>query len=515
MQRTLVVLSILTLAPCAGATTLADFSFEAPAQLGTAIDLTAANWLLLVMEPDHTTSGSLAMDGVTWTEYHEYGALAKNGYTNGALPFGEVVEGNTTRLERLAGSLASLGIGSLYIEAQTIEVSVLSTQATLLPRERDACLNGGISQVSSSERPGRFEAMCPRTDFGLHLSESTVSVTASNLTLIETHNLDFDCGDSVCPDGEKDRDITSQAIGRSELQSRHLRFHRLSGNGTLQFQGAVSIGLGGGTELMEIGATGHSRFPLASSPPACSTCRTLSDQTLVVDGSLTLVGLQANDGRFRGQLITDARTLKVDEMQVHPEDLFGPTPILLASATASVLLVLKFLLAPLFTRLTKEQALEHPRRKQIFEYIQQHPGANFREVARNTGIAAGTVRHHLNVLERSGQVVEHSHGSTVRLFENHGKFDHNWSDLVLLREPALGKLHDWLKAHPNSPQKAVLEAMEAENWSRSTTQHRLSRLVDGGVASIRLQGRLKMYTVIDRPATKTTGLPAPPRALPV
>ncbi|HUR25286.1 MAG TPA: winged helix-turn-helix transcriptional regulator [Candidatus Thermoplasmatota archaeon] len=171
---------------------------------------------------------------------------------------------------------------------------------------------------------------------------------------------------------------------------------------------------------------------------------------------------------------------------------------------------MKFLLAPLFTRLSKEQALEHPRRKQIFEYIQLHPGANFREVARNTGIAAGTVRHHLNVLERAGQIVEHSHGSTVRLFENHGKFDHNWSDLVLLREPALGKLHDWLKAHPNSPQKAVLEAMEAEQWSRSTTQHRLSRLVEGGIASIRLQGRLKMYSIVERPAVgKVPGLPPP------
>lgn len=152
-------------------------------------------------------------------------------------------------------------------------------------------------------------------------------------------------------------------------------------------------------------------------------------------------------------------------------------------------------------RLSKDQALEHPRRKQIFDYIQRHPGANFREVARNTSIAAGTVRHHLNVLERSGQVVEHSHGSTVRLFENHGKFQHDWADLVLLREPALGQLHAWLKDHPGSPQKAVLEAMEVEGWSRSTTQHRLSRLVDGGIASIRLQGRLKLYSVAEKPAS--------------
>jgi predicted transcriptional regulator len=163
------------------------------------------------------------------------------------------------------------------------------------------------------------------------------------------------------------------------------------------------------------------------------------------------------------------------------------------------LMVLKFLIAPFFTRLTKEEALEHPRRKTIFQYIQQHPGANFREIARNTSIAAGTVRHHLNVLERSGQIVEHNHGSTVRLFENHGKFANNWADLVLLREPALGQVHAWLKEHPASPQKAILEAMETHGWSRSTTQHRLSRLVDGGLANIKLQGRLKIYTAAERP----------------
>lgn len=202
---------------------------------------------------------------------------------------------------------------------------------------------------------------------------------------------------------------------------------------------------------------------------------------------------------------------KLDEGSIVPSLLTGSLVTgAAAAAAASAAFILKILLAPLFTRLTKDQALEHPRRKQIFEYIQQHPGANFREVARNTNIAAGTVRHHLNVLERSELVVEHAHGSTVRLFENHGRFQHNWSDLVLLREPALGKLHEWLKAHPNSPQKAVLEGMEAEQWSRSTTQHRLSRLVDGGVVAIRLQGRLKMYSVIDRSAAPP---PRPPGLL--
>jgi predicted transcriptional regulator len=203
------------------------------------------------------------------------------------------------------------------------------------------------------------------------------------------------------------------------------------------------------------------------------------------------------DGHVHAILDGQVASAQLDEKGLDPMSVLKNGVADVGVSALGLLAILKWLVAPLFTRLSKSEALEHPRRKTIFEYIQLYPGANFREIARGTGIAAGTVRHHLNVLERSELVVEHSHGSTVRLFENHGKFDHNWSDLVLLREPPLAKVHAWLKEHPDSPQKAVLEAMDRDGWSRSTTQHRLARLVDGGLATIRLQGRLKIYAALE------------------
>lgn len=138
--------------------------------------------------------------------------------------------------------------------------------------------------------------------------------------------------------------------------------------------------------------------------------------------------------------------------------------------------------------------LEFTRRKRILDYVLQNPGANVREVARNTGTATGTVRHHLSILQRHGHLVARAHGATLRLFENHGKYDATWTEVVLLREAALCELHAWLQDHPASSQKAVVAGMQDRGWLRSTTQHRLKRLVHGGLVIVRLQGRLKIYT---------------------
>lgn len=456
-----------------------------------------STWLLLILDASRPSFGDLSLTEVHWQQYQEYGTLVRA--SNGEWPSGHVVEGDESSLEELTSRLTSQGVGSVYIEAQAIEFIAEDTQATLMLRNSN-CLDDGIQGVSWTQRAGRFEGMCPNADFGLHYGPASYSVRATKVTAVELHNFEFACDEPECPSGS-DRSITSQGVGPAEVQVRQLRFHRIEGEGRIEVSGHALAALGGGGTEMQVAIEGRGRFPLASIANTCSSCRTLQDQTLVFEGDATLAGIRPNqDGRFESRFQVSANAIRIDEASVKPEDLFGSEALVAASvAAASVLALIKFLLMPLFTRLSKDQALEHPRRKQIFEYIQRHPGANFREVARNTSIAAGTVRHHLNVLERAGQVVEHSHGSTVRLFENHGKFQHDWADRVLLREPALGQLHAWLKDNPGSPQKVVLEAMEVEGWSRSTTQHRLSRLVDGGIVSIRLQGRLKLYSVAERP----------------
>ncbi|MHB1260924.1 MAG: helix-turn-helix domain-containing protein [Thermoplasmatota archaeon] len=145
----------------------------------------------------------------------------------------------------------------------------------------------------------------------------------------------------------------------------------------------------------------------------------------------------------------------------------------------------------------------HPRRRSLLAFVHDNPGAGFREIARKTGIPPGTARHHLTILMHSGMIVELPHGNTKRFFANDEHHEESWSTTVLLRDPALAVLHAWLKDNRMASQRHVIEAMQRNRWSRSTTQHRLQRLVTGGAASIQLQGGLRLYSAIPTSASWT------------
>jgi len=192
---------------------------------------------------------------------------------------------------------------------------------------------------------------------------------------------------------------------------------------------------------------------------------------------------------FSGNL-TSAR---FDEVPVAPALLSGSTVAATSAALGlgALVVAIRFVI-PLLT--TPKEPLSHPRRARIHAYIVEHPGATFREVARAVDVPTGTTRHHLNVLKRGRLIVEHPHRATVRFFENHGRFDASWRREVLLREPELASLFEWIEAHPGAPQKDVLNAMEdGLKWSRSTTQHRLLRLQAEAIVHVKSQGRRKTY----------------------
>ncbi len=55
-------------------------------------------------------------------------------------------------------------------------------------------------------------------------------------------------------------------------------------------------------------------------------------------------------------------------------------------------------------------------RQAIIEYLRVNPGAHLRQISRDLGLSLGTLRWHLNVLERSGLVRERRRGNMTQFY---------------------------------------------------------------------------------------------------
>ena len=67
-------------------------------------------------------------------------------------------------------------------------------------------------------------------------------------------------------------------------------------------------------------------------------------------------------------------------------------------------LVLKVPLIPLYSRITNGQVLQQKRRNDIYEYIQENPGASFSDIMKVFDLKNGVASYHLTKLEKEGYI---------------------------------------------------------------------------------------------------------------
>ncbi|MEA3143269.1 MAG: hypothetical protein QOG31_593 [Thermoplasmata archaeon] len=487
---------LFLLASSAGAAPIAgtEVQFSSPALLDGELRAMFPGQLLVLAgraqgEPFSLVFGS-DMEGTLTNATGQY-AYFRGAQGGGSYPAPQTVGSEHVRIPK--GTLLSLARpagGSMFVDARSIKLEGAVRGAQLVPAPPDGDLSPFLPFQAGEVMETRGVVVDPAESV-VALGGGAVRVLVEGLRSLAWTNAEVACPRSPCPAGGgwTAREVSQSGLVVREGAVSFMEFTPSAGGGAVSASGAASqVLLASLDATLALGGSVH--LPQASTDLGCPACLGPANRTLSASGDLVLAHARHGDGRMAAVLGGDIRAARLDERAVDLPLLLGEG-VLGVTAAASLAVAVKVLLG-LFTKL-KGDPLEHPRRRSIYEYIQAHPGANFREVARGVGSATGTTRHHLTVLKRNGVVMERAHGGTTRFFENHGKFEATWPSVVLLREAPLRQLHDWLAAHPGAAQKEVLEAMAQAGWSRSTTQHRLHRLVAGGAVELRPQGRLKMY----------------------
>ena len=144
-------------------------------------------------------------------------------------------------------------------------------------------------------------------------------------------------------------------------------------------------------------------------------------------------------------------------------------------------------------RLEQGEALEHPRRRVIYDAIKAEPGQNFRALSKRLGIPAGTLSHHLMVLWRSGLIWCANHGCRRRHFPGQKPPTEELVQRELARH-GLDELDRRMLAAVGSQslnQKAFID--QFPELPRSSVQWRLGRLARQGFLVVRHIGRRIVY----------------------
>ncbi len=330
-------------------------------------------------------------------------------------------------------------------------------------------------------------------------TDNSVTIMALNVTVLEFQGLDSWCDNKLCARNTDTLEIPYYFETHSWRLNTQNGFLTLNASNTTFVQGGQGL---------SVSASGSIRLPsLQTSENLDQFGISVNGETLRGVGDITLSNVHTYPNNTGTAVIsTNFQSASLDGV---PVPISTTATASVASLTLIAILVWKgkallSYIASQFTRLDMDAALEHPNRRAIYEYVDANPGPTFRELIRETNMAAGTARHHIAVLGRCDVLIERQYGQTMRYFHCDQEHLGDWDAVVVLRDPDVDRLYQWLLHHPDVIQRTVLDEAEGWGWSRSTAQHRLKKLVDNNLASVRDLGRVKTYKAIDRNVMRHT-----------
>lgn len=139
-----------------------------------------------------------------------------------------------------------------------------------------------------------------------------------------------------------------------------------------------------------------------------------------------------------------------------------------------------------------KKILELETRKKIYLAVKKFAGSHFREIQRKSGLAVGSVQHHLHFLVKNGLVKEIKKGNNIVYFPREFESE-NTALLGLLRQENIRKIILFIMMNKNCNHEQIVKYA---NLSPSTISWHLKKLQQEGVVKADKQGRKTFYKLI-------------------
>ena len=151
--------------------------------------------------------------------------------------------------------------------------------------------------------------------------------------------------------------------------------------------------------------------------------------------------------------------------------------------------LLKILVVPLYSRLKKDELLEHFVRGQIYGRIMSHPGEHYNHIKAKLGVTNGTLSHHLRTLELQGYIKSHRDGTYKRFYPTGMKIPRKKG--IQLSDLQIG-IVDAIRQSPGISQK---EIAKREGISQQSVSYNLAILERMGTLDSVRDGVRKKYFI--------------------
>ncbi len=150
--------------------------------------------------------------------------------------------------------------------------------------------------------------------------------------------------------------------------------------------------------------------------------------------------------------------------------------VLIVAAIVILMIIIFF-----YTKLKREQLLEHRIRQQLYTYIQSNPGTHYRKIMNDLNLQMGTLTHHLNMLEQQSYIKSLQDGM-YRRFYSYGV----QPDSKLILSEIQTKILEKVKHNPGISQIKIARNLGV---ARKVVNYHIKILADAGFVYIEAIGR--------------------------